>query len=95
MKNKTVKNLLFIAAVALILSKSYAKSGCVSSKPADSSESSVISREQTQILINSKFLPWNSSDGGKAYFKAWNGLENGKDFKSFLEECGEKIENEK
>lgn len=95
MKNKTLKKLLFMAAVALILNESYAESGCIFSKPVDSSESSVISREQTQILINPRFLPWNSSDGGKAYFSAWNGLENGKDFRLFLEECSEKIENEK
>ena len=94
MKNKIKKNLLCLTAVALASSALPAQTGCISSKSINPDPPHV-STEQMEIISNSRFLPWNSPDGGKAYFNAWNGLENGKDFQYFLEECHEKIENEK
>lgn len=94
MKNKIKKNLLCLTAVALASSALSAQTGCISSKSINPDPPHV-STEQMEIISNSRFLPWNSPDGGKAYFNAWNGLENGKDFQYFLEECHEKIENEK
>ena len=96
MKNKIKKNLLFFTAVTLISGgASPAKTGCISSKPVVHTESPAINAEQMQIITESKHLPWVSADGGKAYFNAWNGMGKGKDFEFFLEECKEKIENEK
>lgn len=94
MKNKIKKNLLFVTAVTLISSALPAKAGCISSKPTPS-ESPFVNMEQGDILNDPKSVPWVSDDGGKAYFNAWNGMGKGKDFEFFLEECKEKIENEK
>ena len=94
MKNKIKKSLLFFTAVTLISGASPAKSGCISSKPTPS-ESPLVNTELNDILNDPKSLPWKSRDGGEAYFNAWNGIGKGKDFELFLEECNEKIENEK
>ena len=94
MKNKIKKNLLFLTAVTLISGASPAKAGCIYSKPTPS-ESPFVNMEQRDILNDPKSIPWVSPDGGKAYFNAWNGMGKGKDFEFFLEECKEKIENER
>lgn len=93
MKNKTMKNLLCLTAAALISGSSTGMAGCISSKPVVHTQSPAIDAEQMEIILGSKHLPWVSSDGGKAYFNAWNGMGKGKDFEFFLKECKEKIEN--
>ena len=93
MKNKTMKNLLCLTAAALISGSSTGMAGCISSKPVVHTQSPAIDAEQMEIILGSKHLPWVSSDGGKAYFNAWNGMGKGKDFEFFLKECKEKIES--
>lgn len=95
MENKIKKNLLFLTAVTLISGASPAKTGCISSKPVEQTESPDINAEQMQIICDPDLDPFDSKDGGKAYFNAWNGMGKGKDFEFFMEECKGKIENER
>ncbi len=50
---------------------------------------------QRAIIADPRYLPAQSVDGGRAYFKAWNGVNEGKDFEAFVRAYSSVIQNER
>ena len=85
---KTLSSILLLTALATNIPYSLAGGKQTKQKP-------YFSPEQRSIISNPKYLPYYAEDGGRAYFNAWNGINEGNDFKLFLEKYSHMIENER
>lgn len=82
--------ILAIMPLMLVSCRDVALAGCPFSKP-----KTKFSAEQRVVLADPSYFPAQSVDGGKAYFKAWNGANEGKDFEAFVRAYSSMIQNER
>ncbi len=89
---KNLKKIVMLAVTPLMLvgCGDVALAGCPFSKP-----KTKFSAEQRVVLADPSYFPAQSVDGGKAYFKAWNGANEGKDFSIFVQAYSSTIQNER
>ncbi len=92
MNFKRLEKLIILATVPMIMAGggNVVLAGGSFSKP-----KTKFNAEQRAVFADPNYLPAQSADGGRAYFGAWNGVNEGKDFLIFVRAYSAIIKNER